>query len=147
MITDMALVKTLARIETTNGAGVPTTAGEIGDIYLDVDSGLTYEWDGAEWVPYTEFDRIINAYLQRVESDYLRIRGIPFAEVEGETVYPDGAETVAAEMVCFLAGLGDYEGRNLKSESVGGRSATIDDKVRGYPAGIVDNIKRYVRAL
>lgn len=147
MITDMATVKTLARIPDVIDDGEPTGSGGTGDVYLDRDTGLTYEWDGIGWQLDTSIDDLIERYIERVEKDFLRIRGVPFDEDELGIVYPDGADTIAAEMVCYLAGLGDFEGRNLKSENIGGRNATFDDKIRGYPAGIVEGIERYVRAL
>lgn len=148
MITTMAIVKVLGQVANIFNEGVPTTPGAVGDIYLDSATGLTYEWDGSQWEPFTRFDAQIELFIQRVESDYLRIRGIPFDTDENDDViYPPAADVVAGEMVCYLLGLGDYEGRNLKSESVGGRNVSMDDKVRGYPQGIVDNIKRYARLL
>lgn len=145
MITDKTTVKILARIPDVTGEGVPSAAGEVGDIYLDVDTGLTYEWDGEAWAEYTEFDDIINLHLVRVELDYLKIRGIPYDMLDGEPVYPDGSKVVAAEMVCYLAGLGDYEGRGKASEALAGRSLSYDAKIYGYPASIVGSIERYAR--
>lgn len=145
MITDKTTVKILARIPDATGEGEPTTAGEVGDIYLDVDTGLTYEWDGEAWVEDTEFDDIINLHLLRVELDYLKIRGIPYDTLDNDPVYPEGSKVVAAEMVCYLAGLGDYEGRGKASEALAGRSLSYDAKIYGYPAGIVGSIERYAR--
>lgn len=145
MITDKTTVKILARIPDATGEGEPTTAGEVGDIYLDVDTGLTYEWDGEAWVEDAEFDDIINLHLLRVELDYLKIRGIPYDTLDNDPVYPEGSKVVAAEMVCYLAGLGDYEGRGKASEALAGRSLSYDAKIYGYPAGIVGSIERYAR--
>ena len=144
MITDMATVKTLARIPETTGEGVPTDEAGAGDIYMDTDTGLTYEYDGTAWQPYTEFDGIILLQLAKVEADYLRIRGVPFEVEDGDPVYPDGSNVTAAEMVCYLTGIGDYEGRGKQSEGLAGRSASFDSKIFGYPASIVGTIKRYV---
>lgn len=146
MITNMATVKTLARIPDTTGEGVPTAEAGAGDIYMDAYTGLTYEYDGAAWQTYTEFDGIILLQLAKVEADYLRIRGVPFDGDADDPVYPGGANVTAAEMVCYLTGIGDYEGRGKQSEGLAGRSASFDAKIFGYPASIVGTIERYVVA-
>lgn len=149
-ITDMGTVKTLALMYDISGEGAPTTAtvGLVGEVYMDEDTGLTYKCTAAApplytWAADTSKDMLINISLERAENDFLRIRGIPFDESSGLTLYPEGAIFTAAEMVCFLVGLGDYEGRGKKSEGFGGRSITMDDKLLGYPHSIVGGIKRY----
>jgi hypothetical protein len=68
-----------------------------------------------------------------------------FATDDLGTSYPDGAGDIAAEMVCYAAGLGDYEGRGMKAESVADRNKTYEDKLAGYPRSIVGSIERYQR--
>jgi hypothetical protein len=151
MITTLATVKILARIPDIFGTGEPTTAtaGEIGDIYMDNDTGLTYELTSIvtavyTWVPFVKYDMIIELAIDRVERDYLQLRGIDFdLDSNGDIVYPDGSIFTSAEMVCYILGLGTYEGRGAKSEALQGRSAQYDDKILGYPHSIIGGIRRY----
>jgi hypothetical protein len=160
MITNKALVKILADLYTRSETGAPTTAsvGALGDIWLDNSStsetyGNTYELTSITtgpttyvWTLLTRDDARIDISIARAEKDYLAIRGTSF-ELSTDTVpvdvYPDGADSTAAEMVCYLCGYGVYQGRGEKSESLGDRSATHDDKIHGYPRSIVGTIKRY----
>jgi hypothetical protein len=154
-ITTMAAVKTVSRMYDLTGVIAPTTAtvGDVGDIYLDTETGLSYECTAVNtgppitytWTGYTTDDALITMYLTKAEKDYLRIRGIAFeidADTE-ETVYPEGSDTTAAEMVCYLLGWGTFEGRGVAGESFGGKAATFDKKICGYPYSIVGGIDQY----
>jgi hypothetical protein len=150
MITTLALVKTIGQLFDKSGEGAPTTAtvGQVGDVYMDTATGLSYECKGFVtpnyiWEADLTFDAIINIYIQKAENDYLLIRGIPFAVEDGDIVYPDAADLVAAEMVCYNAGYGQFFGRGVTHESLNGRVATYDQKLYGYPLAIVGSIKRY----
>ena len=154
-ITHKAIVKVFGALYSITGDGAPTTAtvGVVGDIYLDVDaesatygnsylctdvSGTTYTWalDNRE-------DARIALAIQRVETDYLRIRGKAFdTDDDDATVYPVGASLVAAEMALY--NLGIIEGRGEQSGSVADKSATYESKLAGYPVSIVGQIARYV---
>jgi hypothetical protein len=59
-----------------------------------------------------------------------------------DPVYPSGADTIAAEMVCYLCAFGVYQGRGTTSGGVGDNSATSDVKRLGYPVSIVGGIER-----
>lgn len=94
----------------------------------------------------TSQDGRIEALISVAEADYLSIRGKAFdTGADGGTVYPEGAEGVAAEMVAYkLATLGRMDG--IQSETIGSYSYTRDtDLDHGYPAGIVGRIRRYGR--
>jgi len=165
-ITTLAYVKILADLYTrAETSGDPTSAsvGVLGDIWLnnkptDANYGKTYELTAITgtapslsytWTLQTRDDAKINIALGRAEKDYLAIRGIPFDTVDDEgvtTVYPDQADYTAAEMVCYLCNYAQYQGRGNKSESIGDRSETHDDKLRGYPVSIVGTIDRYMSA-
>jgi hypothetical protein len=117
------------------------------------------------WTLQTSDDAKINRMLARVEQDYLAIRGIPFmlkidyeydratnrpwesdlypTYTSYQSIYPTQSDQVAAEMVCYLLNYGQYQGRGEKSESIGDRSTTHDDKIFGYPRSIVGTIERY----
>lgn len=155
-ITNTADVKILAALYTILGEGEPTTSttGQLGDIYVDVDEesatyGNSYILDSISGSVYTWNQDItedvrINKMIQRAERDYLRIRGRDF-DIDADTseiIYPDGADLVGAEMVCYL--LGVYEGRGKDSEGVAGRSASYERKIAGYPASIAAQIERFV---
>lgn len=153
MITTKQLVKTLARLFDTSGDGAPTdaTAGQVGDRYMDSATGLTYELVEIEadptkyiWVGLTQLDAEIDLMISRAEADYLQLRGVEFAKGEhDEIIYPPAADVTAAEMVCYLTGIGRYTGRGYGSASLGGRNATYDRKILGYPVSIVGSITRY----
>lgn len=148
MITDITTVKLLGALFTRTGAGEPdaSTAGDLGDIYLDVDkdsdtygkSYLCTDTDPKTWELDDREDARIKIGIERVERDYLTIRGKPFAD----GVFPDGADIVAGEMVLYLLGI--IEGRGKDSESIGDRSAGYEKKIAGYPASLVSQISRYV---
>lgn len=94
----------------------------------------------------TSQDGRIEALISTAEADYLSIRGRAFeTDADGGTVYPDGAEGVAAEMVAYkLATLGKMDG--IQGETIGSYSYTKDANLdHGYPAGIVGRIRRYGR--
>ena len=147
MITNLQTVKTLADLFDFSGEGEPTTAteGTLHSVYMDEDTGKTWELESIadgpiyNWVQ-VQGDAKIELFIQRAESDYEVIRGLPF----GET-YPDEAGLTAGEMVCYLMGLGDYLGRGNQAESLSGRSATYDQKINGYPVSIVGGIERFQR--
>jgi hypothetical protein len=149
----MANVKTMAGIYSKSGSGAPSTStvGVLGDVYMDTATGLTYELTAIittpstayTWTAYTVYDGKINLFLPRCEADYLAIRGIPYSVEDDEIVYPSGADSVAAEMCCFLAGLGRYTGRGKIAESLGSRSATYEKMLMGYPMSIIGSIDRY----
>lgn len=150
-ITDLYTVKLVGNLYDTIGAGEPTSAtvGTLGDIYMDSGTGLTYECtddsDPYVWDDYTVNDPQINLYIPKAENDYLKIRSKPFyLDSSDAIVYPDGSTLVAAEMVCFMLSIGDYEGRGLKSEGISDRSRSYGKKLMGYPTDIVGSIKRYV---
>jgi hypothetical protein len=149
-ITDMATVKTMALMYNLSGNGAPTgsTAALVGEVYMDEATGLTYKCTGVNlgvysWAADTSKDHLILMGIERAEQDYIRIRGIPFETHGDGSLYPPGAYFTAAEMVCYLVGLGDYEGRGKQSESFGGRSVTFDEKLIGYPASIAGGITRF----
>lgn len=157
-ITTIAQVKLLGKLYDIIGNAIPTTAtvGEVGDIYLDYSSDLSYVCTAVNagppvtytWVVDISKDYEISLFIARAESDYLNIRGVAFdVDSLGATVYPSGADSTAAEMVCYLSGIGRYDGRGKKDESLSGRSASYDDKIHGYPRSIVGTIKRYQSAL
>ena len=154
-IANIADVKLLAALYSILGEGAPTTstAGIVGDIYLDIDQdsatyGKTYLMTGLAETAYTWIadvwqDTSITRMITRAEQDYLQIRGREFETDDyGAVVYPDGADIVGAEMACYLLGL--YEGRGLASGSIGGKSSTYEKKIAGYPVSIVGQIDRYV---
>ena len=146
MITTLSLVKTLARLYDLSGEGLPDNSlGSIGDVYMDKLNGLTYEKTGeTTWTPDTSSDLLIELSIQRAERDYLAIRGKAFDIDEDENaIYPDGADFTAAEMVCYILDLGDYEGRGKQSESVAGRNVAMEAKLHGYPWAIAGGIERY----
>lgn len=94
----------------------------------------------------TSQDGRIEALISVAEDDYLSIRGRAFdTDEDGGTVYPQGAEGVAAEMVAYkLATLGKMDG--IQSETIGSYSYSKDtDLDHGYPSGIVGRIRRYGR--
>jgi hypothetical protein len=161
-ITTLTKVKTIARAFTLSGVTPPATStvGELGDVYLDTVTGLTYELTDIlpvlipipsttyVWDPVTRFDAEILLQIDRAERDYLNIRGVPFEEDNlGALVYPNGADVVAAEMVCYLMGLGRFSGRGMQSASLGGRSGQYETKIFGYPVSIVSAINRYMRVM
>lgn len=158
MITNMARVKMFAEPEIRVELGAPTTAdaGALGDIWLDNDEnsatfGKTWELvdlvtvpaPSYTWKAYDKLDARIERFLSRVERDFLAIRGIPFETNDDGTVYPDYANDIAAEMVCYAAGLGAYEGRGMDSENVADRSRSYERKINGYPRSIVGSIERF----
>ena len=150
MITNRAAVKVMGDLYTITGEGEPTTAtvGTLGDIYVDIDEDsltfgnsyvLTAISEGSyTWTRDMTYDTKIDYAIMRAHRDYLRIRGKPF----DESGYPDGAEIVAAEMACYVAGI--YEGRGVDSEGVADRSKGYEKKVAGYPASIVAQIDKFV---
>jgi len=160
-ITTLYAVKVSASLFTRAETADPTTAtvGVLGDILINSDSGdanygATWELTAITgtvpslsytWTRLTGDDARILAKIARAESDYLAIRGIPFELDTDEVtiIYPASASDVAAEMVCYLLNLGQYQGRGEKAESMGDRSATHDDKIHGYPRSIVGTIARY----
>ena len=153
MITTLALVKTIARLYDRSGEGVPTndTVATLGQIYMDTATGLTYELTvdtpTKVWTPDTSYDLLISLAITRAEVDYLRIRNRSFDLDEAEEiVYPDGSDFTAAEMVCSILSLGDYDGRGKSGEGLAGRSATYEQKLSGYPVSIVGSIRRFVGA-
>ena len=152
MITTLALVKVLGKLYDKLGSSAPTsaTAGEELDVYVDTSTGLSYTCISVTpsytWQADTSRDFELNLYIGKAESDYLAIRGSPFSVDEfDQTIYPPSADIVAAEMVCYLAGI--KEGRGKKDESLAGRSASYDDKIFGYPRSIVGTITRFQSAL
>jgi hypothetical protein len=154
-ITSIATVKIMADLYTRVESGMPNPArtGAIGDIWLDNDpdsetygntylcsdiiagTPVTYKWD-----KQTQDDAKITLSIKRAENDYLSLRGIPFSNG-----YPDGADFTAAEMVCYLNNWGQHRGRGAKTESLGDRASTYDEKLRGYPLSIVSTIERFQR--
>lgn len=157
-ITTMATVKTIARIANVYAATAPTTAtvGVLGDVYLNTATGLTYELTAIvttpstsyTWTADTSIDAEIALQITRAEVDYLRIRGIDFElDDDEEIVYPSGAEITAAEMVCYLMGIGRITGRGKSAESLGGRSSNYEQKIFGYPLSIISTIERYQSAI
>lgn len=159
-ITTMATVKTIARIANVYAATAPTTAtvGVLGDVYLNTATGLTYELTAIvttpstsyTWTADTSLDSEIALQITRAEVDYLRIRGIPFELTTDETpaiIYPDGSSITAAEMVCYLMGIGRIAGRGKNAESLGGRSSNYEQKIFGYPLSIISTIERYQSAV
>ena len=161
-ITTLYAVKVSAALFTRAENADPTTStvGVLGDILINADStdvnyGKTWELTAITglapsitytWTLQTGDDARILAKIARAEQDYLAIRGIPFelsTDAIPVTVYPDGAEDVAAEMVCYLLNYGQYQGRGVVSEGLSDRSNTYDAKIHGYPRSIVGTINRY----
>lgn len=156
MIASKADVKILAALYSILGEGEPTTSteGEVGDIYVDIDEdsdtyGNSYrlhkiaESGDYIWERENTEDKRIDIFINRAERDYLSIRGRAFeTDDDGKTIYPDGADIVGAEMVCYL--LGAYEGRGKNSDGIGGRSNSYEKKIAGYPVSIVGQIDKYV---
>ena len=153
-ITTLADVKILGKLYTVLGEGEPTTStsGTVGDIYVDIDeesatygntyilvdeSGGVYTWDQE-----STDDVEIGRYMKRAEQDYRKIRGKEFDIEDDVTIYPDGADLVAAEMILYLMGI--TEGRGKDSDSLGDRSQSYEKKIAGYPVSIVGQIDRYV---
>jgi hypothetical protein len=161
MITDLFTVKMIADLYTRIEDGEPGTgdAGELGALWLDGDEesatyGKSWELTAVSddvvpvytWTLFKKDDAKIALFVPRAEADYLFSRGIAF-ETDGEKiVYPETAALTAAEMVCYLMGIGAYQGRGAKTEGQGDRSTSYDDKIAGYPASIVGSIIRYVSA-
>jgi hypothetical protein len=157
MITNVSLVKTIGRLYDILGSAAPTTAtvGELFDTFLNTSTGLSYTLatittgtpNTYNWTPDTSKDAEITLFIRRAETDYERIRGIAFDLDEfGDPAYPQAADIVAAEMVCYLMGLSRYMGRGKESEGLAGRSAAYDKKLMGYPISIVGSITRYQSA-
>ena len=88
-----------------------------------------------------EQDTKLTALIELAESDYLAIRNRPFDIVDGKTVYPDGAEATALEMIRYH--LSDREA-GVISETVSRRSVTYEQAMNGYPRPITKRIKRYL---
>jgi hypothetical protein len=157
MITTKRIIKTIARLFDISGDNAPTdqTAGELGDVYMDILTGLSYELKEIEddpvkyiWQAVTQLDEELDLMIGRAEQDFLRIRGVAFQKDEsGDPVYPYSADIIAAEMVCYLLGIGRYLGRGKGSENLSGRGAQYDKKIFGYPMSIVGGITRYQRAI
>jgi hypothetical protein len=155
MITTAGMVKILAKMYDLIGVTAPTTStvGALGQLYLDSVSGLTYMLTAINagpsyvWTLDGSADILIDMAIGRATVDFLKIRGVDFElDEDNEIVYPTGADYTAAEMVCYLLSLGVYDGRGTASESLGGRSATYDEKLCGYPRSIVGTITRYAAA-
>ncbi len=151
-ITTMAKVKTVSRMYDKTGIVAPTgaTVGEVGDIYLDTVTGLTYECTAIAagpsytWTAETSDDALVTLYIDKAENTYLKIRGIAFElDDDDNTVYPDGSDITAAEMVCYLLGYGEFDGRGNESENLGGLNQRSDKKVFGFPISIVGDIVQY----
>jgi len=162
-ITTLVYVKILADLYTRSEvSGSPTSAsvGVLGDIWLnnkpaDTNQGKTYELTAITgtspnfsytWTELTRDDAKINITIARAEKDYLTIRGIPFDTVDDlgvTTSYPTNSDYIAAEMVCYLCNYAQYQGRGQKSEALGDRSESHDDKICGYPLSIVGTIDRF----
>ena len=155
MITHKATVKLFGALYSITGEGEPTTAtaGVLGDIYLDTDAdSLTYgntwmlsEIDGSEytWTLDNREDARINLAIERVEQDYLRMRGKPFDKDDaGDIVYPPGAAGVAAEMALYVLGI--TQGRGAASEGVADNSKSYEKKYAGYPVSLVAQVERFV---
>ncbi len=155
MITHKATVKLFGALYSVTGEGAPTTstAGVLGDIYLDTDAdSATYgetwrlsEIDGSTyiWTLDNREDARINLAIERVEQDYLRMRGKPFAKDDaGEIVYPAGAAGVAAEMALYVLGI--TQGRGTTSEGVADNSKSYEKKYAGYPLSLVAQVERFV---
>ena len=149
-ITTLSEVKILANMYDLAASGVPgvATVGQIGDIYLDTATGLSYvctkETSPYEWAAEASQDARITLYINKSESDYLLIRGIPYVVDDNDAiVYPDNSNIVAAEMVCYLMKLGPFQGRGKQSESIGGASDSYDKKIYGYDTSIVGSIDRF----
>lgn len=153
-----AQVKILAGEFTRIEDGAPTTAsvGELGDLWLDNDGdsltyGNTYELTAITSVPaYTwtqrkELDYRIDAVQPSAEVDYLIIRGKAYDEdSDGNTVYPADYKNTLAEMVCYVLGLGQFQGRGKTSAGVSDRSQSYEHKVNGYPVSIISRIEKFV---
>lgn len=90
-------------------------------------------------------DDLIDALIPEVESDYERIRNIPFDEIDGDVTYPKGSALTAALMVGYLLQAPRVSG-GLDSESLGDYSYSRSDVGRdGYPAQVISSIRRFVR--
>jgi hypothetical protein len=94
----------------------------------------------------TQSDAVITALIPIVEADFLLIRNAPFDtedtedDSEGDTVYPDNAKFVAAEMIYWNI----KRSVGVQSESYGDYSFTADEMTLGYPRHIVAKIEKFV---
>lgn len=89
----------------------------------------------------TDHDTRIDALIPEVESHYLRIRGKAFeVDDQDQTVYPDGSELTAAQMIGYHL-FGPAQG--AASEKVDDYSITAEERVEGYPRSIIGAIARY----
>lgn len=90
----------------------------------------------------TANDARIDLLIPRVEADYLSIRGKAFdLDTNGDTVYPEGSDSVASEMIGYLLN----KKYGVKIESLADFHQTFEDATLfGYPKSIVGSIKRYL---
>ncbi len=84
---------------------------------------------------------LIEKLIPIAVSDYLSIRNAPFETSDDETIYPDGFDSTLIRMVGYL--LNQQSGIGAQSESLGDYSVTYGE-TRGYPVGVIGQIKRMV---
>lgn len=93
----------------------------------------------------TDKDDVITALIPEIEADFLSIRNAAFDASGAITLYPDGSELVASQMIGFHLDSLASAGFSKKSESIGSYSYTASDlDSSGYPKSITSRIKRYV---
>lgn len=90
-------------------------------------------------------DTLIEKLIPLVESDFLGIRNAPFdTDDEGKTIYPDGAELTAIQMIAYH--LNTIQQIGIASESLAEHSITFAQG-KGYPDAITKKITRYINYL
>lgn len=94
----------------------------------------------------TTKDTLITALIPQIEADYLLIRNAAFdVDDDDATVYPDGSELTAAQMIGFNMSSSIANGGGFKSESIGSYSYTMNEaRSIGYPDNIVKRITRFI---
>lgn len=86
------------------------------------------------------YDFKILQLIPMVERDYETIQNMPL------TIYPQGSEVIAAEMIGYkLFGRDPKDGyKDIDSEKVGSYSVSYKNSI-GYPKSITSSIKKYTR--
>ena len=107
-----------------------------------------------KWVPTSSASTSAEIYFVEKMEDWMENRSVLDFTVtsstnltatveQGQTLYPDGAEMTAVQMISF--NLGKPSG--IQSESLGDHSISYGDADGGYPRFITGKIKKYVRTL
>ncbi len=94
----------------------------------------------------TDSDALIEELIPMVEADYLLIRNKAFDEVDGEVVYPTGAEFTAIKMIGYHLKTQGQQGiasESLSRHSVTYQTSSLSGALGSYPPMITASIKRY----